>query len=79
MWGSEINGFRIVLQPEFNDSENEDTVRKIISTHYNSEANFDVYTGMTLKFTLMKRKILLVVGIVVAIVIGLSTGLFGMA
>jgi len=34
---------------------------------------------MTLKYTLMKRKILLVVGIVVAIMIGMFTGLFGMA
>jgi hypothetical protein len=34
---------------------------------------------MTLKFVLTKRNIVLIVGIVVAIVIGISTGLFGMA
>lgn len=34
---------------------------------------------MTLKYTLMKRKILLVVGIVVAILVSMYTGLFGMA
>ncbi len=34
---------------------------------------------MTLKFMITRRKILLVVGIAVAIAVGISTGLFGMS
>lgn len=33
---------------------------------------------MTLKIMVTRRKILLLVGVIVAVVVGLSTGLFGM-
>lgn len=45
---------------------------------YNQALTFGVNTLMTLRIMLTKRKILLVLGVVVAIVIGLYTGLFGM-
>ena len=44
----------------------------------NHALTFGVSMLMTLRIMLTKRKILLVLGIVVAIVIGLYTGLFGM-
>ena len=45
----------------------------------NQALTFGVSVLMTLRMMLTKRKILLILGIVVAIVIGLYTGLFGMS
>ena len=51
---------------------------RIFFSPCNRVLTFGVSMLMTLRIMLTKRKILLVVGIVVAIVIGLYTGLFGM-
>ena len=51
---------------------------KIFLSPCNHALNFGVSMLMTLRIMLTKRKILLVLGIVVAIVIGLYTGLFVM-
>ena len=48
-------------------------------TPCNQALTFGVSMLMTLRMMLTKRKILLILGVVVAIVIGLYTGLFGMS
>ena len=45
----------------------------------NRTLTFGVCMLMTIRMMLTKRKILLILGVVVAIVIGLYTGLFGMS